>query len=269
MKRQERIKIAEETLNIFKEGFYTYQNSQINVSLLHKNCMEKVILLEENNNKMFMQPAYIYSQPALRQIKNQSVVDLIVHGQKVYGVLNFASAYHPGGGFLHGSLAQEEALCYGSNLYLTQIQYKQDFYDYHRTIISKCYSDRMIYSPNVVFIRDEKYQLLSQPMQAHILTSPAVNMGAALQRNEDERKCYDIMKKRMRKILSIFVQTGNTHIILGAFGCGVFRNDPYKIATFWRELLEEGWQYSFDEVIFAIYDTSPNQSIFQCFKNIL
>ena len=62
------------------------------------------------------------------------------------------------------------------------------------------------------------------------------------------------MKGRMRKILALFAAWGCTRLILGAYGCGVFRNDPEDVARFWQELLEEGWGRLFGQVTFSILE---------------
>ena len=54
----------------------------------------------------------------------------------------------------------------------------------------------------------------------------------------------------MEKILALFVKWGCTDLILGAYGCGVFRNDPEDVARFWQELLEEGWSRRLERVTF-------------------
>ena len=60
----------------------------------------------------------------------------------------------------------------------------------------------------------------------------------------------------MEKILALFVKWGCTDLILGAYGCGVFRNNPEKIAGWWKELLEGDFAGVFQTVIFAVLDRS-------------
>lgn len=70
-------------------------------------------------------------------------------------VLNFASARNPGGGYLNGAQAQEEALCRASALYVTLLR-APDYYAHHRAERSPFYSDRVIHSPGVPVFRDDR-----------------------------------------------------------------------------------------------------------------
>ncbi|MYS47844.1 TIGR02452 family protein, partial [Streptomyces sp. SID5998] len=100
-------------------------------------------------------------------------------------VLNFASARNPGGGYLNGAQAQEEALCRASALY-TCLLGAREFYDHHRAHRDPFYSDRVIHSPAVPVFRDDHGQLLDEPFTAGFLTAAAPNAGVVL-RDAPER----------------------------------------------------------------------------------
>lgn len=284
MDRNIRKKIANETLDAFDRGYYNKSyiydrgasNFNVEIGYLDNIANDSVKLILENDCETKYNYTKIkYIEPAKLKVINKSVPDAFIYSngnfppKYKYGVLNFASAYNPGGGFLNGALAQEEALCYSSNLYYLQLQYENEFYKYNKNLKTKMYSDRMIYTPDTVFIRNSNYDYLPQPVLANILTVPAVNIKAAKNNRENIEECMIVMKNRMRKILSVFASEGNDRIILGAFGCGVFGNNPETIAKWWKELLDEGWKYQFKEVIFAVYDTSLNQNTYNTFKNVI
>jgi uncharacterized protein (TIGR02452 family) len=175
---------------------------------------------------------------------------------KSAAVLNFASAKNPGGGFLNGAMAQEEALAASSGLYNTLLRH-DTYYTANRECSTMMYTDHAIYAPEVVFFLDGDFNLLETPVTASVLTLPAVNMGQVRLKGEDMEQAKAAMKDRMRLCLAVFAGQKDTHLILGAYGCGVFRNDPGEVARWWKELLEEeGYGRFFDEIVFAVLDRS-------------
>ncbi|MNR66526.1 hypothetical protein D3C85_1900570 [compost metagenome] len=55
--------------------------------------------------------------------------------------------------------------------------------------------------------------------------------------------------------------------MLGAFGCGVFRNHPAEVAEWFRQvLLDEGYHKLFEQIVFAVLDHSPQQSTLGAFR---
>ena len=169
-------------------------------------------------------------------------------------LLNFASAKNPGGGFLGGAKAQEEDLARCSALYHCQLT-QRAYYDANRGVTSMLYTDHLIYSPDVPFFRDEKLNLLEEPFLASVITSPAPNAGEALKRDPDARPAIKAaLTRRAAHVLAVAAQHQN--VILGAWGCGVFRNDPAEVAAVFRALLERQFRGVFSRVIFAIHDRS-------------
>jgi uncharacterized protein (TIGR02452 family) len=180
------------------------------------------------------------------------------------GVLNFASAKNPGGGFLNGAMAQEESLAIASNLYIAQTAHRQ-YYDVNRASGTAMYTDTAIWSPSVVFFRDEDDELTETPFCADVLTLPAVNYGVVLWKGEDAATAERAMRRRMKIALAIFADMGKKCVVLGAYGCGVFGNNPQKIAAWWKELLGEYGGY-FERVVFAVMDTSRSGNTYRAFE---
>lgn len=207
--------------------------------------------------------------PALVQtVENMSTVDAIrklaEEGRQHIGVLNFASAKNPGGGFLNGAMAQEESLAASSTLYRTLIAH-EEYYRANRAQNSMMYTDYGIYSPQVTFFRYGNFRLAEHPVSASVLTLPAVNMGQAVRKGEDIDQAERVMKRRMKLALAIFAEQGDRNLVLGAYGCGVFRNDPKKVAVWWKEILEEGMAGYFDTIFYAVLDRSEKGSCIQAF----
>lgn len=166
--------------------------------------------------------------------------------------LNFASAKNPGGGFISGAEAQEESLARTSALYETQLQ-AWNYYTVHRAMESCFYTDMMIYSPKVPVFRKDKGELLPKPVLCNFITSPAVNAGV-VKRQEPERanKIFGAMNTRIDKMLALALDQGNETLILGAWGCGVFRNNPKEIAELFKKLLHGKYKNKFKRVVFAV-----------------
>ncbi|MBD3918433.1 TIGR02452 family protein [Paenibacillus sp. PR3] len=262
-----RKEIAQETLRIQQQGYYDYQGLRIDIaeSQRYSEHNSQLITPEEGNDWLRdFQPSGQNSQ-AQCAVSNEATVKALLNyandriGQ--VGVLNFASAKNPGGGFLNGAMAQEESLAASSGLYGTLLTHPS-YYDSNRAFRSMMYTDHAIYSPEVVFFRDERFNLIKKPVAASVLTLPAVNYGQVLLKGEDSQLAERVMKNRMRLALAIFAHFGNKHLVLGAYGCGVFRNDPATIARWWHELLnDEGYGTYFTEIRFAVLDSKDGKCI--------
>ncbi|KII95608.1 hypothetical protein PLICRDRAFT_222654 [Plicaturopsis crispa FD-325 SS-3] len=188
------------------------------------------------------------------------------------GVLNFASAKKPGGGFINGAQAQEESIARSSSLYPTLMtSTAQQFYTLHnRNAQGGFYSHAMIYSPRVLLFRDDDGGW-TEPIKVDVLTSAAVNAGVVRNslhgrtagKEKTDVRIRSVMRQRMARILFLFEQQGRRNLVLGSFGTGVFRNDVDVVARLWAELLVvpgARFKESFDTVLFAIlgkqtYDT--------------
>jgi len=273
MNRKQRRLIAEETVEIQNRGSYRLNGKEVNFQESQRQAEAGSILLGATEIAVAVEktrpPAS--GSKAKFSVLNASVVR-VVHDlcrkNISPGVLNFASAKNPGGGFLNGSMAQEEALAMASGLYNTQLQ-NFGYYETNRCSLSPFYETGAIYSPHVPFFRDENYALVSNVNTASVLTMPAVNMHKVHQMRGDIQEAELTMKCRMRMVLAIFSMFGDKNIVLGAYGCGVFRNDPRNVALWWHELLiDEGYERLFDSVTFSVFgDASTISPFFEWFDS--
>ncbi|WP_175436195.1 TIGR02452 family protein [Streptomyces hawaiiensis] len=183
-------------------------------------------------------------------------------------VLNFASARNPGGGYLNGAQAQEEALCRASALYACLLEARA-FYDHHRAHRDPFYTDRVIHSPAVPVFRDDRGRLLAEPYTAGFLTSPAPNAGVVL-RTAPERapELPRALAVRAERVLETAAAHGYRRLVLGAWGCGVFRNDPAQVAEAFRALLGPGGRFAeaFEHVVFGILDRTRDRAVTGAFE---
>lgn len=176
-----------------------------------------------------------------------AILKLAESAERPMAVLNFSSYKNPGGGFIGGSRAQEECLCQESFLYNVLSRMTEKFYDWNnRNTNRTLYHNRGIYTPGVVFMREEKRTVCD------VITCAAPNFSAAhrnqnVTREENSR----VLRDRIRFVLDIAAENRVSTLILGAYGCGVFGQDATEVAGIFREYLES--RYScFERVLFAI-----------------
>lgn len=185
------------------------------------------------------------------------------------GVLNFASAVQPGGGFQLGAAAQEETLARCSFLYPELLKFMQDYYDYHQNHLNRyLYSSRLIYSTDVLFIKNDLLgqEMMTTPVLCDVATIPAPNKSANIYNNPQvsDKEYEEDLQVKVIKILRAFKENGCETIILGAFGCGVFGNNPFLVAKLFREnLMTEEFEHAFKKVCFSIFGDDDNLSAFQ------
>jgi len=175
-------------------------------------------------------------------------------GAKV-AILNFASGKRPGGGYVRGTKAQEEDLCRCSLLYHALLEVP-DYYTANRASKTALYTDNIIYTRDVTFFRaDDGYELLEEEETAElgVITAPAPNAGAARVGDDIE----GALRRRAGYVLGVAHANGARNIVLGAWGCGVFKCDPEMVAdAFATHLESDVFKGAFDRVVFAVYAAS-------------
>ena len=262
---------AKETLEIMKRGTYETRGRTVDIMKQHRASVDNSLLFTPEQAET-LAATYAKGEPSgklpVMKTMDCSTVDAILRlagdGVADPGVLNFASAKNPGGGFLNGAMAQEESLAASSGLYKT-LTVHEEYYRNNRACPSMMYTDHAIYSPEVVFFRDGGFRLLEKPFPSSVLTLPAVNMGQVLLKGEDCGTAEHVMRRRMQLALAIFAERGAKNLVLGAYGCGVFRNDPVKIAAWWEELLNGEFRGIFGQIVFAVLDRSKNKACLNAF----
>lgn len=182
-------------------------------------------------------------------------------------VMNFANAHRPGGGFLAGAKAQEEALCRTSTLYAS-INSKEasEMYRFNNTHLNQVESDYMLISPEVLVFRGEGFVLLEKPYKVGVITAPAPNrFGAAMLASA--KTINETFARRIRIILKAAAHYGYESLVLGAWGCGAFGNDPDTVSEIFRQvIIDEGCGRAFEEIRFAVYGREDGKNI-TAFRN--
>lgn len=248
---KDNIQIAEENHQILKQNYYFYNGHK--VYFQHSP--------EDHQKVEVIDPSYIH---ALQQPEHPAdhKADVMVIDADSYvipsdNVMNFANAYHPGGGYLSGSHAQEESLCRESTLYASIASKNAEImYRSNKASRNPFNTGYMLVSPCVEVFRDADNALLEHPYTTSVITLAAPNLlyDPKFQKahiSQDELDAY--MLKRLREYLMVLYAKGYKTITTGAWGCGAFGHDPYTVSGYFHTLLyEEGWIYNFDKIIFAI-----------------
>lgn len=191
-----------------------------------------------------------FKEPARVQIVDSDTVTALFKNINIkdnVAILNFASYKYAGGGFIKGSLAQEESLCHASTLYNVLKDMDDVFYGEHkRNLNSGLYRDEAIFSPYIKFFKSGY-----KPREVSVITCAAVNRGAARKKGITDSEVSRAMEARVNFVMDIAVERGVDTLILGAFGCGVFGNNPHEVAGYFSRYIEEH-PLAFKKVVFAI-----------------
>lgn len=270
-----RTEIAKHSLHIIENGYYTAANGDkviVKDKIAHSVAQtrtytpgtmqalkEEVLAMDKDKFDCSIEVWNCSTIEAMQKLK----------GSAKTGILNFASAKNPGGGFLGGASAQEESLARSSSLYAA-LSKDRSMYEYNRSRTTLLYSDYLIYSPETIFWFDDEGDFLPELLVADVITSPAPNRGAILQNNwKDELELLpEVFKERIMQVLSIAYKQECDTLILGAWGCGVFRNEPADVAAYFDEVIHKHFRSAFKHIVFAIYDRSKDGANMQAFKNI-
>lgn len=185
------------------------------------------------------------------------------HAEGRTAVLNFASYRHPGGMFYEGSSAQEESLCHDSFLYNVLRQFPA-YYEWNEKNKNRAlYMNRAIYSKDIMFFNGDTAK------KCDVITCAAPNLSWGI-RNRDEQVLQDnkeVLKSRIDFVLAIAAQQEVDTLILGAFGCGVFKQPAQAVAKIFVTLLKTKYK-CFKKIVFAV-PRGINQSNYNAFKEAL
>ena len=260
------IQVAKETMRITEDGAYEVSGRKVTFNK-DEHTDVKVYSPEDGEALLGRFPEFSLNDNICRfTVMNSDSFEAAKDLEKPY-VMNFANAHNPGGGFLLGSPAQEEALCRCSTLYASISSSKASpMYRYNNTHLGRVESDYMLLSENVLVFRNANLELLEEPFTAGVVTVPAPNKrGAAML--APSSLIEKTMLRRIRILLLIAAENGYRNRVLGAWGCGAFGNDPKDVAGYFKQVLvDERYGFLFDEVRFAVYGKEDGRNITE-FRN--
>lgn len=191
------------------------------------------------------------------------------HGVLRPGILNFASARSPGGGFLRGGAAQEEYLCRSTTLYPV-LAAQTDYYQRNSDWPDTRYADICLHSHNIQRIRDDYGHLQAPGSPFGVITAAAPNRRAAREKGLSDKLARDFdgaLAMRIDLILHTACHVGHDGLVLGAWGCGVFGNDPITVAGMFQSALTGKYAGAFRHVVFAV-PSRFDQVCFDAFASV-
>lgn len=245
------------------EGFYITNTGQKIVwhDLVQTACTAKQSIAPDATLPSHEQIAFAETRV---QVTNETTLGasrrLVERGLRSLA-LNFANGVHPGGGFLYGATAQEEVLCRSSALYQTLIN--DPMYQEHQKRPLPDSTDWAIYSPDVPVFRTDDGTELQQPWLLSLITCAAPYAPAI-----GQPQAGDLLQKRIHRVLAIARSYEHAALVLGAWGCGVFANDPHRTAIDFRQALENDYSGAFSDIVFAITDWSPERKFLGPFRDV-
>jgi uncharacterized protein (TIGR02452 family) len=276
MNRDSRAAVARRTLDILAQGRYTLPGGRtVAIEEDVRHCVSATQVFQPEDLRALVEQVLARSgttPPGAIQIENETTLSgiarLLREGCATVAALNFASAKNPGGGFLSGSQAQEESLARSSALHASLMQ-AGEFYERGRATSSALYTDALILSPRCPVFRDDSGAQLEEAHHATFISGAAPNAGALQDRHPKDLSLIPAtLRRRAEYVLALAVSQGYRHIVLGAWGCGVFRNDPQLVAETFMELLcIAGWERRFSRMLFSIFDPSPDGKVIEAFRS--
>jgi uncharacterized protein (TIGR02452 family) len=241
--------IADETMRIISSGGYQ-TTAGANVQLAETIALAVAGTCLYHPDDPLPTGAERVIGPAEITVTAETTLAAVLRSEGDVAALVFASATRPGGGFRNGAVAQEESLARASALVACQDS-APGFYAANRDLR---YSDRVIYSPRVPVFRDDTGHLLEQPRLVTFLTAAAPNQGGIdATQPALAGRVPRILRARAARVLAIAAARGHTQIVLGAWGCGVFGNDPTMVARAFADILHGDRRFA--RIVFAIHDT--------------
>lgn len=253
--RQLRVEVFENTIDAIDKGGYETESGK-HISLPDLTKLEKQALF-------YQTPFDVNDVEALQEETVVSVenIDCLLAAEKLQkdgynpAVLNMANRSTPGGGVCSGAGAQEENICRRSILYPTLLQFKNK-------LSSEAYPmDRNfggIYSPNILVVRAEEcrgYAWLEEPFTTSFISVAGINRPSLTLEGRLTPHMIVGTKNKIRTIFRIGLRHKHDSLVLGALGCGAFRNPPDHIAELFKEVMDEAeFKNKFKRIVFAIIE---------------
>ena len=265
MVRELRAQEYRNTIEIVNQGFYTTEAGRC-VVFPDLSRMEHETAFYRNAFSVKEVP--IREEPTRFEVHN---VDCLDEGLRLTragyrpAVLNMASRSMPGGGVINGVGAQEETLFRRTNLFRSLYQFTDALVP-GRQLIPVREGERYpldrnfggVYTPDALLFRESEsagYKLMERPERLSFIAVAGINRPEMKDATHLADSMVEGTKNKIRTILRIGLRHGHDSLVLGALGCGAFRNPPSHIARLFHEVFDEPeFRNKYRLVSFAILD---------------
>ncbi|MCC8106396.1 MAG: TIGR02452 family protein [Clostridiales bacterium] len=282
MRRKKNIEILEDTLEILGNGSFEKDGQEIKLQFSPEQMREMQVFLPEDIDTLRAEKTDVPAADGAGSEKNRAPqktgctfgcenIDALVLAQKKYLelkgngdsapkvlVLNLASSTHPGGQTRKGASAQEEDLCRRTSLLFSlESDEAKKYYDYNNARKTHMGSDGVMISPCVEVLKGSSSETLSEPFPISVMScaAPMIRLGLeGMSRQEYE----GMLCQRIQGMLLTAASQNYRHLILGAFGCGVFGNDAAVVSNLFHHAIQDlsfdgrGSDQLFDSIDFAV-----------------
>ena len=264
------IDMIDETPEVLQRGSYSIGGEVIPL-VLPQYVMKRVQVFLPSDVRRIRavaaQSQKTLSEPCEFRCENMDAFDMALDRIRRSGlgdkdrvlVLNLANAFRPGGGVRSGARAQEESLCRRSTLLASlESTGASPYYRYNKEWADYLGSDGIIVTPDVEVFRASDGTLLKDSFAVSVMTCAAPELrGAGADTDQNSEEYRTMMRRRIDGILMTAAALGYRHLVLGAFGCGAFRNDAAVVSDLFRQALEDF--RPFETVDFAVLNF-PNDT---------
>lgn len=272
-----RVRILRQTLKAAEDGCYTAGEREVKLPYDFERIKAVRLYSAEQTAQLAQKgPAEGKRASGRIALSNQDTLEAALglhrrreEHEKPVLVLNFANPHRPGGGIRARPGTQEEHLCVKTTLLCSlETEEAWPFYQANLDCGTQAQKDAVLFSPGSVVIRNPDLSLREDPFPIAVMTVSA----PIVSRMEPEELpgLEEILSRRIRGMLRAALEEGYSRIVLGAWGCGNFGNDPDVVARLFRDALLEN-KYagaagsSFEEVVMAVLDLSEDQSRYRAF----
>ncbi len=258
MKRQRNIQILEDTLNIIEKGSYIKDNQEVQLRSNYEDLKKIQVFLPDDidslsKNEIQNNTNCTYSCENVDALTLAKNINQNLDNRDKVLVLNLASATEPGGRSRKGASAQEENLCQRTSLLVSlESDDAKKYYEYNKSLKTRMGSNAIMISPHVEVIKDTSFELLDEPFEIAVMScgAPMIRLGLeGMSQEEYEALLY----KRIQGMLVVAASQNYRHLILGAFGCGVYGNDASIVSdVFYKVIQDFNGNQIFESIDFAV-----------------